>query len=394
MAIVNAAAVSLTLTTHAASIIPRNIVTGVQALALTEQTALVEWDVEISAAAASFTLTENAATVTTQPVVREGLGFSGAVARNAVYVPVVTADLEFNQSVLVSLPKAVTEGFGLADTQVLVVGKVVAEHLGLAASYAVKHTLTPDVSEGFGFSDALLRYLSGAAVESLGLAQTVTPVYRAKPTVTEGLGFTATAPQDFILRVDVSDELGLTDTEAVQALFAPTVTEGLGFSLGFVSPTGDFTVWAVNSVTGAVTEYTNFQFNSFAEMYPHYLGASSTGLYELDGDDDAGTNIIPRIRSGYQQFGANIEGGSRAQLVSLDAAYLAMRGEGDYVLKVRLASGEEYCYSACVDSMRTARVSLGRGMRARYIAFELEGEGDDFDLESLEFLPLSLDRRV
>jgi hypothetical protein len=44
--------------------------------------------------------------------------------------------------------------------------------------------------------------------------------------------------------------------------------------------------------------------------------------------------------------------------------------------------------------MITTRVQVGKGLRARYYAFELETvDGQDFDLESIEFVPLVVQRR-
>jgi hypothetical protein len=44
--------------------------------------------------------------------------------------------------------------------------------------------------------------------------------------------------------------------------------------------------------------------------------------------------------------------------------------------------------------MKTARINIGKGIRARYFAFELISTGQDFDLDSLEFIPLVAKRRV
>ena len=44
--------------------------------------------------------------------------------------------------------------------------------------------------------------------------------------------------------------------------------------------------------------------------------------------------------------------------------------------------------------MKTTKVNLGKGLRARYFAFELVSTGQDFDLDTLEFIPLVAQRRV
>ena len=37
---------------------------------------------------------------------------------------------------------------------------------------------------------------------------------------------------------------------------------------------------------------------------------------------------------------------------------------------------------------------IGKGLSARYFAFELTTPGQDFDLDSVEFIPMMRDRRV
>jgi hypothetical protein len=44
--------------------------------------------------------------------------------------------------------------------------------------------------------------------------------------------------------------------------------------------------------------------------------------------------------------------------------------------------------------MRSTKFHMGKGQRSRYFAFELISAGQDFDLDTLEFVPLVVQRRV
>jgi hypothetical protein len=173
----------------------------------------------------------------------------------------------------------------------------------------------------------------------------------------------------------------------LQAIFSPEINEGLEITALYLAPGSEITTWAVNTRTAAVSEYTNFEFNSFAQMGNKYLAASSTGLYELVGDDDAGTDIIARIKSGLMQWGSS-------RFTLFKAAYLGVRGPGDFVLRMETGDGTTYDYSVTTTDMRTTKVRLGKGLRTRYFAFELISDGQDFDLDSIEFVPLVAERRV
>src|SRR5690606_33481148 len=128
---------------------------------------------------------------------------------------------------------------------------------------------------------------------------------------------------------------------------------------GYLAPNGSITTWAMNTRTGAVTEYGNYAFNSFANFGNVYLGASDQGVHELRGDTDDGEDIIARLRSGYLQFGGT-------HLSRLKAAYISARGEGDVYLKIITADGAEYVYTVPTREMRSTKVHMGKGQRARY----------------------------
>ena len=79
---------------------------------------------------------------------------------------------------------------------------------------------------------------------------------------------------------------------------------------------------------------------------------------------------------------------------SFKAAYLGMRGNGDVILKLDTGDGKTYTYQTVIQDMQSTKVRLGKGLRARYFSFELISTGQDFDLDTVEFIPLVAQRRV
>ena len=80
---------------------------------------------------------------------------------------------------------------------------------------------------------------------------------------------------------------------------------------------------------------------------------------------------------------------------AVPAAYLGMRGEGEAILRLLTGDGRRYDYLVKTQNMRTTKVNMGKGLRARYFAFELEIiDGHDFDLDAIEFVPIVTQRRV
>jgi hypothetical protein len=157
-----------------------------------------------------------------------------------------------------------------------------------------------------------------------------------------------------------------------------------GASIYVVTDIGG-TAWAVNTRTGAVTEYENYTFNSFTRLGNSYLGAASDGLYVLAGPDDAGTEIAVRVRTGLMRFGGN-------RLSRLKAIYVTARSIVPMRLTVETATGTTYVYAITPVAMRTTKLHVGKGMRATQ--FLLDWTCSALDLDIVELVPLIVRRRV
>lgn len=159
-------------------------------------------------------------------------------------------------------------------------------------------------------------------------------------------------------------------------------------SLGMGSA-GD-TCWVVNADTGASSRYEGFEFNSFATLDGQLYATREDGLYRVGADDDAGEPIRAMISLGRQTFGST-------HLKGLTAAYLGVSSTDTMYLKVVVNGGNEYIYRARRNDefMKTQRIDTGKGLRANYFDFEIyNSDGSDFELDSVEFAPVQLSRRI
>lgn len=321
------------------------------------------------------------------PVLTDSVRVGDVFASSTKYAVVVVERGGVRDVLLVAVPVNVSETVGIAQVVATVRAFTVIERLGLSDAVGVQSTLGKIVSEGIGIADSLRNFFSGDVVEGIAVSDVATRQRVLNPTLTDTTGINDALTKKLVLRVIAAETVQLTPTEALKMLFRPTLTDGVELAAAYISPGDSVTTWAVNTKNMATTEYTNYVFNSFAQMGNKYLGATSGGLYELNGDDDQGTDIIADIKSGLMQLG-----GSR--FTSFKSAYLGMRGEGSFVLKVETGDGKVYNYAVVGKDMQTSRVHFGKGLRARYFSFELISTGQDFDLDNIEFIPLVVQRRV
>lgn len=321
-------------------------------------------------------------------LVRENVRLTEIAIGNFIISLQVASGLRFRDRTYITIPVAATEEIGLADLLTAAHAVKLIDRLGLTDQLALIAHTNVSVVERLRLKDALRFFLGADVAETLGLAEAWSNQLKALRLILETVGVEAVQTPQVLFRAEVAEGLELTDQQLLEMIWSGAVVEGVHFDIGQISTNGDFTAWAMNTRTGAVSEYQNFDFNSFARVGNKYLGASSTGVYELLGDTDDGDSIIARIRGGYMQFGGT-------HLSRLKAAYIAMRaGNDEVVLKIITADGAEYVYQVDTRSMRNTKVHMGKGMRARYFAFELVTSGQDFDLDTLEFFPIVMQRRV
>ena len=184
-------------------------------------------------------------------------------------------------------------------------------------------------------------------------------------------------------------DIQLSPEQLVHMLYAgDPLLDGIEITALYISPSGTTTTWAVNTRTNAVTEYCNYNFNSFALLGNRYIAAGPEGLYELDGDTDDGALIISDLMGGYLQL-------NEKKLFGIKGAYVAIRGGGRFYLKLLAGDGREYIYELKAQpNLMTTKVKVGKGISTAYMAWELVTEGQDFDLDSIEFIPMTRGRRV
>lgn len=141
----------------------------------------------------------------------------------------------------------------------------------------------------------------------------------------------------------------------------------------------------MNTVTGAVSEYTHHAFDSLTPEY----GGSALGLHKLGGDTDDGAPIVSTVATGARSWGGPL-------LKRVPVAYLHLhQSYGEMVLRVGGTAGT-YEYTAPVRSNGVSRIDIGRGVRETFLSFEIQNkDGQFFRLTEAEFgIEESKSRRV
>lgn len=286
-----------------------------------------------------------------------------------------------------TLPENVAEGVILQQLEDAQTALRVFERLRIAPTSREISIRNITAVEGVRLATRIMQFFGADLGDGVRGTVGMQTLLQGSTTVADMLTLEGAITPQLFIRAEAVDSALLRPEIVLKAIFSPAVVEGLEISAGQLMPDGGFTTWAMNTRTKAVTEYSDYAFNSFARSGNKYLGATEDGLYELLGNTDDGDDIVAHLRSGFMQFGGT-------RLSRLREVYIATRGAEQFVLKIVEADGREYIYQTTTRHMRTTKVHMGKGQRARYFAFELTSAGGDFDIDTLEFAPLVVNRRV
>ena len=146
----------------------------------------------------------------------------------------------------------------------------------------------------------------------------------------------------------------------------------------------------VNLLNTAVTQFCNYNFNSFCKIGDKYFGANDTGIFELDGTDDNGTDIDAFFELILSDFGISNIKKIRSVFVGCEAdgkLTLTLKDDEDnsrsYVL--RLTSGSK---------QSSGKVDVGRDGLGRYWQVRIENtSGVYFAIDSIELLTIIIGRK-
>jgi hypothetical protein len=186
------------------------------------------------------------------------------------------------------------------------------------------------------------------------------------------------------------DAAGHSSTSGVAAITLPLFSLA-ATSSALSAPSTLLSALVLETESTRLTTYSNFAFNSLAEFNGVFLGANANGIYALAGDTDALAPIQATVKPGITDF-------NQEPLKRLIAAYVGYRTSGEMTLTVTTEMGGAHQYplkARTVMGLDSARVKLGKGVKARYFQLCLQNRGGvDFELDQVGLDAQLLSRRV
>ena len=331
-------------------------------------------------------------------LISEFLSAEDTLLAKFITKPFLSDTVILTDAVYKALRATLTDSILTTDLLLVVQSVTLVEQLLLQDVPNVAAVYSQTIAEALLTDDNLLWFWGKFVVENFALTDSISRQYQGVVNPADTLAITDAMVDWMVYALSGTELAVMTDIITPQMIFkGEALVDNICLTATYVSPSGNITTWVVNTRTSAVTEYRNYNFNSFAKMGMRFLGANAQGLWVLDGELDDTQSIITKMKSGLMQLA-----GSR--FTSFKGAYLGIRvkdasgtrfhPKGDFILKLYAGDGREYIYAFRPQNMQTTKINMGKGLRARYFAWELIAPGENFDLESVEFVPITSIRRV
>lgn len=331
-------------------------------------------------------------------VVRALLAVSDAPTARADAAMALGDTLHLDDALYAVLLELINDGFTFDDTLSLDFRQIARAVSTLLLTGQVTTALEAlaTIADALAVGQLLRDYLLMQEGDTLSLDDTETLAAAYLEALLDSAAFADGLVYSYTGMALVSDALTFDDNAATEAELIAQLRDALALSVTLALDNGLHFAWALNTDSSGITTYDHYPFNSFAKIGGRYYGATSTGVYLLEGDTDDGTAIAARLRLGMSEMGTRLK-------KSYSEVYVGYTGNGQMLLRVIFTddgSGQKLAAEYRMKprpaaGRRESRFEPGKGLQAIYFDFELENiNGADFDLSSVDFQPLISNRRT
>lgn len=331
-------------------------------------------------------------------VLRAALAANAQATSSASITQETADDIVFGQALGVAWQMLLEEGITLGGTATEDAQKIarIVARLVLSGEVDTYAEALAAITAGlvFGSLTDLLRH--ERMTEQVQLNALAAELFTAVEQMLDRVVIEAASQGMHTMVVMVSEGMTLASAPSSAAEFAALVRDGIGFFMTLALDDGHYVAWVMNTDSRGLSRYTNYPFNSFMEVGGMYYGVTSTGLYRLTGDDDAGAPIAAKLRIGMSDLGTR-------KLKRIPEGFIGYTSNGTLLLQV-VTSDEETgekvgAYYTLAPrgaaNVRENRWKIGRGLKSVDWDFEITNvDGADFEIDAIAWRPLMLDRRT
>jgi hypothetical protein len=321
----------------------------------------------------------------------EGIAASSSISASFITKIAISEYLRVLDSLLNSVTLGVSESIGIlpAISGIIKQLEYITETLPLLDSTQTSSSVLGAISDLIRIVDSVTFGLVESIEESLGLQALLDSLFKMVNRVLENLAVLGEDGSTYIHMVSLAESVSIDPNVLHSSIFNNALLDSFIISIPTASGQDTYLAYLLNTETNSVSTYTNYSFNCSTLFNGKYLLGNSSGLYEYGGTTDAGSIIEARIKTMAYNFGTS-------NLKQIPDMYIGGVGSDKMVIKVSVDNKASVYYKITnkINDLHTQRVKFGKGLIGRYFQFELITNSTDTDIESIEFYPVVLQRKI
>uniref|UniRef100_A0A6M3JFF9 Putative tail fiber protein n=2 Tax=viral metagenome TaxID=1070528 RepID=A0A6M3JFF9_9ZZZZ len=205
---------------------------------------------------------------------------------------------------ILQFSKTIDDTMDAADTVTYRLAVTVLENILFTSLATAVATFQKVVADGAAITDEAARGFDKSINESLVNTDTVSVITSFFNAIAESLVGTDAASMVSSFYKSINDGFAIVDTVASKGTLYNIVSESLGLldTVEFAGETWE--TYVLNTPKFYPSQYSGFNFNSYAVFENRAFGANDVGIYELTGETDAGETIHTGVVLNSTDFGS------------------------------------------------------------------------------------------
>lgn len=285
----------------------------------------------------------------------------------------------------------VSEGVLIAASIEDIINKIVIvlENINAEGVTIDTAVLFSTLSELLVLVDSLEKSLKEEVIDNVFLSVSLNNLYKAVTLLIDTIIASESLSSSFSIFYLIKESLDTATLSFTNALLNEIVEVPLIFTIPEADTSSKYLAYLLSPETSSVSTYSNYNFNGCTRFGYKYLFYNRTGLYEYGGYLDDGD----KVRSEIETVAFNFQ---TSNLKQVPAVYLGVDSTDSVIIKVRVDGKAEVHYklNKFTNNLMTQKIDIGKGLIGRYFQFEVITEASEFNMESIEFYPLEIRRKL
>jgi hypothetical protein len=321
----------------------------------------------------------------------ESINLSLSQGTKASIKNVILDQLSAVTTLLIRRPITVSESIVLTSTLLAIIRRIesVIATILVTTSLDSKGTLLSNLFEVLSLLSLSTFGKSGTVSELITINSTILSLQSLINSVISSIVLTDTTINDKVLIIDLSESFSLDSALSSKSSLFNSLSDSFIIRIPSVHGQDSYLAYLLSPETNSISNYHNYNFDNCTKFGFKYLFSNSSGLFEYGGNTDDSTLIKATLETVAYDFGSS-------NLKQVPTVYLGYTSTGITIMKVRVNGKATAVYklNKHTENLQTQKISVGKGLIGRYFQFELITEASDFSMESIEFYPVVLKRKL